>query len=81
MQDVAVSLADGPYHSGSAQALYQSNHQVRTTFILLHTRMSGSGKVMGKKASSQAKKTIHPSYFRFKFSRTIFLVCLSFVCR
>jgi len=32
MQDVAVSLADGPYHSGSAQALYQSNHQVRTTF-------------------------------------------------
>ncbi|XP_020626974.1 voltage-dependent R-type calcium channel subunit alpha-1E-like isoform X3 [Orbicella faveolata] len=27
MQDVAISLADGPYHSGSAQALYHPNHQ------------------------------------------------------
>ncbi|XP_078356408.1 voltage-dependent L-type calcium channel subunit alpha-1F-like isoform X4 [Oculina patagonica] len=34
MQDVAVSLADGPYHSGSAQALYHPNHQVRRAFII-----------------------------------------------
>ncbi|KAJ7339584.1 hypothetical protein OS493_005987 [Desmophyllum pertusum] len=27
MQDVAVSLTDGPFHSGSAQALYHPNHQ------------------------------------------------------
>lgn len=28
MNDIAISLADGPYHSGSAQALYHPNHQV-----------------------------------------------------
>ncbi|XP_027058824.1 voltage-dependent N-type calcium channel subunit alpha-1B-like [Pocillopora damicornis] len=27
MNDIAISLADGPYHSGSAQALYHPNHQ------------------------------------------------------
>ena len=63
MQDVAVSLADGPYHSGSAQALYQSNHQVRTTFVLLHTRMSGSGKVMGKKSKFSGQKNNSPELF------------------
>ena len=30
MQEVAVSLTDGPpYHSGSVQGLYHPNHQVR----------------------------------------------------
>ncbi|XP_068694848.1 voltage-dependent calcium channel type A subunit alpha-1-like isoform X3 [Montipora foliosa] len=28
MQDVAISLGDGPYHSGSTQGLYHPNHQV-----------------------------------------------------
>ena len=28
MQDIAVSLTDGPYHSGSVQGLYHPNHQV-----------------------------------------------------
>lgn len=28
MNEIAISLADGPYHSGSAQALYHPNHQV-----------------------------------------------------
>ena len=47
MQDVAVSLTDGPYHSGSAQALYHPNHQVRTAFKNT-LEMSDSGKLMGK---------------------------------
>ena len=34
MQDIAASLADGPYHSGSAQALYHPNHQVCTVLKL-----------------------------------------------
>ena len=33
MQDVAVSLTDGPFHSGSAQALYHPNHQVSKTSL------------------------------------------------
>lgn len=34
MQDVAVSLADGPYHSGSVQGLYHPNHQVRNKSLI-----------------------------------------------
>ena len=34
MQDVAVTLADGPYHSGSVQGLYHPNHQVRNKSLI-----------------------------------------------
>ena len=34
MQDVAISLADGPYNSGSTQGLYHPNHQVNKHTIM-----------------------------------------------
>lgn len=46
MQDVAISLADGPYNSGSTQGLYHPNHQVNKHTIMA-LRSAPNGKQTG----------------------------------